>query len=86
MKYWRKNVWSKDPPREVESPEINAFLDEIAEVCRRHRMTISHEDGHGSFIIEDLYEPNIAQMRFATDGRHDPGCPCGDCTKAEAGA
>ncbi len=33
-------------------PEVAAFLDEIAEVCRKHGMGISHQDGHGAFIVE----------------------------------
>lgn len=34
------------------SPDILAFLDEIADVCRRHDMTLGHEDSHGTFLVE----------------------------------
>lgn len=40
--------------KRVEVPEIDVFLAEIAEVCKKHDMSIGHEDGHGAFIIGRL--------------------------------
>lgn len=37
-----------------ELPAVDAFLEEINEVCRKHGMSISHEDTHGAFIIDRL--------------------------------
>jgi hypothetical protein len=34
------------------SPEVQAFLDELITVCRKHGLSISHEDGHCNFIVE----------------------------------
>ena len=34
--------------------KVESFLKDITEVCKKHNMTIEHEDGHGSFIIETL--------------------------------
>lgn len=34
------------------SEKYEAFVAEIQSVCERHKMTISHEDGHGAFIVE----------------------------------
>lgn len=69
-------------------PRIEAFLDEIEQVCRKHGMTISHEDPHGNFEIEDfggdpiagspfgpvanVGEYNIRWLRAASDNRSDP--------------
>lgn len=35
----------------VEAPKTDAFLKEIEAVCKKHKKSIGHEDGHGSFII-----------------------------------
>jgi FAD/FMN-containing dehydrogenase len=51
-----------------DSPEnVEAFLKEIAEVCRKHGLSISHEDGHGAFIVtDDRMEENIAWVNAAS--------------------
>lgn len=28
------------------------FLEAVAEVCRQHGFSISHEDAHGAFVVE----------------------------------
>ena len=43
--------WNTRDNRNEESPKIDAFLEEVIEVCRKHGMSISHEDGHGSFLV-----------------------------------
>lgn len=50
-------------------PEIEVFLDEIEAVCRKHGMSISHEDGEGNFEITEFSETNLAWLRFAIDSR-----------------
>lgn len=37
-------------------PELKGFMDEILEVCKKHNVSISHEDGHGGFLIETPYD------------------------------
>lgn len=32
---------------------MDTFLAEIIAVCHKHQLWISHEDGHGAFIITD---------------------------------
>jgi hypothetical protein len=39
--------------------EMIAFLDEIKEVCLKYDLSISHEDGHGSFIVERYSRNNL---------------------------
>lgn len=37
----------------VEMPEeMKAFIEEIDSVCKKHNLSISHEDRHGKFLIE----------------------------------
>lgn len=53
--------------------KIKSFLDEIEKLCKKYELSISHEDGGGSFIIEGYDDYNIEWLRSArveTDG-HD---------------
>ena len=43
-----------------ERPDVDAFLAEIERVCRRHGMSIGHEDGEGAFEVR-AYDPELAQ-------------------------
>lgn len=58
--------WNHKSDR-VENPKIDAFLAEIEQVCKRHRMSIAHEDSHGGFIIEPFDAKNIEWLNEATD-------------------
>ncbi len=55
--------------------EVQEFLNDLEELCRRHDMSLSHEDGHGSFIIENYSEFNLKWVRSAarsnTDGTEE---------------
>lgn len=46
MKRWDCNVSER-----VEDPKVDAFLDEIIAVCRKHEMVLGHEDSHGAFTV-----------------------------------
>lgn len=61
--------WSGAANERVEVPEVDAFLAEIEAVCRKHGMTISHEDGHGAFLVEPMSERNLEWLREARDER-----------------
>lgn len=45
--------WSNPGLDYVEDKRADAFLDELEELCKKHDITISHEDGHGAFILEN---------------------------------
>lgn len=36
----------------ITKEEAEKFYNEIEEVCRKHNISISHEDGHGGFLLE----------------------------------
>lgn len=42
---------------------VQAFIEDIIEVCKKHGMSISHQDGHGSFIINEYNETNSTWLR-----------------------
>ena len=41
---------------------IVEFLKEYEDLCRKHNISITHEDGHGAFIFEKFNENNIKYM------------------------
>ena len=36
----------------VPAPRIDAFIEDIIAVCRKHNLWLSHEDEHGSFEVK----------------------------------
>lgn len=53
-----------------EVPEIDAFLSDVMEVCRKHSMCISHEDGQGAFEVVD-FDPHDEWLLGANDARSE---------------
>lgn len=51
----------------VETPQnVCDFLNEIGTVCLKYNISISHEDGQGSFILEKYDKNNIEWLFGAT--------------------
>ena len=46
--------------------KVKDFLEEIKSVCKKYNMSISHEDIHGSFIINNYNECDFAWLSNAT--------------------
>lgn len=62
----QKKVWDIFVGDDVEMPaEMEAFLDDIVAVCRKHRLSIAHEDIQGGFVVEPLKGGNIAWITNA---------------------
>jgi hypothetical protein len=59
--------WSVLARCEVENPKIDAFIEEVIAVCKKHKLSISHEDGHGAFQIDDFDERDAEWLREAHD-------------------
>ena len=66
MKRWIKNLHNYG-----ENPKVDAFLNEIKEVCYKHNLSLSHEDQHGSFEVENLNQINITWLLDANDNSKD---------------
>lgn len=57
---------------EMDMPErMQNFLEDIKRVCNKHNLSISHEDCHGAFIIEDYDEYNIKWLFEASKNYKD---------------
>lgn len=50
---------------EEEIKKEEEFLEDIKRVCQKHNRSISHEDGHGAFIIEEYDEFNVNWLEEA---------------------
>ncbi len=57
--------WDIKKAKNVERPDVDKFIEEIIAVYREHKMSISHEDGHGLFIVEAFNEENTKWLREA---------------------
>ena len=70
-----RKIWDRTVGKyggEVNMPEsMLKFLEDINEVCKKHNLSISHEDYHGGFIIEEYDEHNIEWLFDATKGYKD---------------
>ena len=56
MQIEARNRLCRKTGQRQEMPEIDAFLFELAAVCKKHGLSISHEDGHGAFEVENYDE------------------------------
>lgn len=61
-------TWDHLIGKHIETPkEMIDFFNDIDEVCKKHGLSISHEDGHGhgSFEIEKYNNDNMMWIRRA---------------------
>lgn len=62
----KKNRWHRGTKRNEPSPAaVEAFLDDIDGVFRKHDLSLGHEDSHGGFIVEPFCEYNVEWVRAA---------------------
>lgn len=47
--------------------KMKKFLNEIVGVCKKHNLSIAHQDYMGAFIIEEYKEDNITWLKEAVD-------------------
>lgn len=40
-------------------PRADAFLKDLLFLYETHKVSLGHEDGHGSFILEEYSQPNV---------------------------
>jgi hypothetical protein len=59
--------WSSRKGDKIENKKIDAFIEEVIAVSKKHGFSISHEDGHGAFEIEKFSESNASWLRHAAD-------------------
>ena len=64
-----KERWNGKKQKMMVSEKVDDFISDIKKVCEKHGMSISHEDAHGSFVIEgkDSIETNMKWLETASD-------------------
>ncbi len=62
-------MWSVVKQEEVPMPtKVKRFLDDYENLCYRYGLSLAHEDGMGSFVIEEYDEGNIEWVKSANLG------------------
>lgn len=54
------------------SKKAIAFLNELAEVCKRHGLSLGHEDSHGGFEVLTWNEHCDKWLRAAAEEEEEP--------------
>lgn len=70
--YW--STGNFDPSYAKHVALIQDFQREIIEVCKKHKLSISHEDGQGGFLIEN-YNPRYTKWFLAANDETTEPCP-----------
>ncbi|WP_442636565.1 hypothetical protein [Rossellomorea marisflavi] len=65
-----KLTWSMSDQKFIKTPDdIVEFFKEFEKLCRKHDITLSHEDGQGGFEIEHFDEDTLKWIYSASDTR-----------------
>lgn len=59
--------WIKSKSNYGASPSVDAFIEELLAVCRKHGFALAHEDTHGAFEIVKLEEGDLDWLQQAHD-------------------
>lgn len=60
-------TWDKIKRERINTPKkMKLFFKEIEEVCLKYNLSISHEDSHGGFIVEEYNQYNIDWLSCAS--------------------
>lgn len=70
-----KPRWCDD--QYIESDRIDAFVADIVATCKKHGLSISHEDGHGGFIVDALNQKLVDWFCAASVTKEAIGAPAG---------
>jgi len=66
--YIPDTMWNNNTNQFESMPlEVKAFLADIVCVCKKHGYSLSHEDKHGSFIIDEYKDDNMQWLCSASN-------------------
>ena len=58
--------WDRRVRDYVVRQDVDAFLSEIESVCKKHNMSLGHEDNYGAFLISEYSDENIEWLKDAS--------------------
>ena len=61
------NRWNSKLMKRCENKRVDKFIEDVLAVCAKHRMSIGHEDEHGSFTITQLDATWNSMLAIAID-------------------
>lgn len=61
--------WVPKKGKFVEEKKVDDFILEVIEVCKKHKMSIGHEDPHGSFVVHKFSQKSAEWLMEAEDDR-----------------
>jgi len=56
----------------IDKEKGKEFLAEVEKLCRKYNISISHEDQHGAFLLEEFDEELMSWLKGASYSRYDP--------------
>lgn len=67
-----KLIWDRTIKEHIEMPDrMKKFIEDIDFVCKKHGLSISHEDYYGAFVIDEYKDSNIAWLYNAFKNYED---------------
>jgi hypothetical protein len=45
--------WNGNTSEFLENRRVDAFLEDLFDLCEKHGLWLSHEDTHGAFVVTD---------------------------------
>jgi len=64
MKRWKdEDTFEKSGEKEYK--KADNFINDIIKICEYYNLSLSHEDQHGAFLIDDLNNHNIEWIKNA---------------------
>jgi len=61
-----KERWDSVQGKRVENRKVDAFLDEVVAVCKKHGFSIRHEDDQGGFIVTGYGKDSVDWLMDAS--------------------
>lgn len=59
--------WIEIKQKGGENSKIDAFLEDVVSVCRKHGLSIEHEDAHGGFEVTKFNRDAVDWLLAASD-------------------
>jgi hypothetical protein len=62
----KQKRWDRETKEYTENTKVDSFLSDILRVIYKHKLTISHEDIHGGFIVVPANKSKIQWLMDAS--------------------